>query len=73
MTEATAITDICYDCLERIFDFLDLKSLLCCAQSCKHLQMAAAAKFGHDFGKKTVFLEASYDKERLRLYNNNIS
>lgn len=50
--EAVAITNICYDCRERIFEFLNLESLLMLACTCKRLQVAAAAKFWHDFGKK---------------------
>lgn len=55
-TDAKRITDICYDCLEPIFNFLDLGSLLNVAQTCKQLQIAAAVKFGHDFGKKIIYL-----------------
>lgn len=40
------ITTICYDVLERIFDFLDLESLLNVADTCKRLRIAAIAKFG---------------------------
>lgn len=50
------ITIINYDCLERIFDFLDFEWLLNCVGTCKRLQIAAAAKFGDDFGKKSVWM-----------------
>lgn len=33
--DAKSITNICYDCIERIFDFLDLESLLNVANTCK--------------------------------------
>lgn len=52
--EPKSITNIYYDCLERIFDFLDLESLLNVAGTCKRLQIAAAAKFGDDHGQKYV-------------------
>lgn len=58
--EPAAITNIYYDCLERIFDFLDLESLLNVAKTCKRLQIAAAANFDDRFGKKIVEL---YDVE----------
>lgn len=51
-----ALNTLYYDCLERIFDFLDLTSLLNVAQTCKQLQSAAATKFGHQYGHKTVYL-----------------
>ena len=50
------ITNIYYDCLERIFDFLDLRSLLNVADTYKRLQIAAAAKFSDAYGKKPVHL-----------------
>lgn len=52
----TTITDICYDCLERIFDLLDIENLMNVAGTCKWLRIQAAQKFGHDFGKKKIFL-----------------
>lgn len=54
--EAKTITNIYYDCLERIFEFLDLKSLLNLAQTCKQLQIAAATKFGHEYGKGRIVI-----------------
>lgn len=54
-TEKT-ITNIYYDCLERIFDYLDLESLLSVAGTCKRLQVAAAAKFSDEFAHKSVHL-----------------
>lgn len=54
--EAKTITDICFECLERIFDFLDLESLLNVADTCKRLQMVAATKYGNNYGGKTIFL-----------------
>lgn len=52
--ETKALSNIYYDCLERIFDFLDLESLLNVADTCKHLQVAAAVKFAYDFGDALV-------------------
>lgn len=51
-----SITTIYHDCLDRIFDFLDLESLLNVAGTCKRLQIAAAAKFNDEHGKKSVSL-----------------
>ena len=34
---AKSLTNICYDCLERIFDYLDIESLLNVADTCKCL------------------------------------
>lgn len=58
--EPITLTNIYYDCLERIFDFLDLESLLNVAGTCKRLQIAAAAKFRDDFGGKTIKLNPFY-------------
>lgn len=44
-TELNTMTNICYELLNRIFDLLDLESLMNVAQTCKRLQIAAAAKF----------------------------
>lgn len=54
--EVKSITNICYDCLERIFDFLDLESLLNVAGTCKRLQIAAAAKYNDEYGPLPVHL-----------------
>lgn len=48
-----------YDVLERIFEFLDMESFLNLANTCKRLQIAAAAKFHDDFRKKKIVLEFS--------------
>lgn len=61
-----SITNINYDCLERIFDFMDLKDLLNTAQTCKRLQLAAAAKFGYEHGSKLVFFECEDDGFLIR-------
>lgn len=52
--QAKTLTNIYYDCLDRIFDFLDIESLLNVARTCKRLQIAAAAKFGDDSATDTV-------------------
>lgn len=54
--ELESITNINYDCLERISDFLDLENLLNLADTCKRLQIAAAAKFDNDHGNGKVYL-----------------
>lgn len=51
------ITNIYYDCLERILEFLDRESLLNLADTSKRMQIAAAAKFSDDFGKMTIQLK----------------
>lgn len=51
-----SITNIYYDCLEIIFDFLDLEDLLNVALTCKRLQTAAAAKFGEICGDQNVYI-----------------
>lgn len=50
------ITSIYYDCLEHIFDYLNFESLLSVAQTCRRLQIAAAAKFRDDFDGKRIEL-----------------
>lgn len=54
--EQVSITSIYYDCLERILDLLDLEDLLSVAQTCKRLQIAAAANFNDRYGKIAVNL-----------------
>lgn len=41
--QATSTTNIYYDCLEHISDFLNFESLLNVAQSCRRLQIGAAS------------------------------
>lgn len=53
-TTAARITNVYYDCLEQIFHFLELESLLNVTVTCKRRQIAAAAKFGDSFGKKLI-------------------
>lgn len=57
---AKTITNINYDCLEHIFDVLDKKNILNLAQTCKRLQIAAAAKFADDHGNKCIILHPFY-------------
>ena len=52
--EVKSITNIYYDCLERIFAFLDLENLLNVAQTCKRLQTAAAYNFYDRFGRNRI-------------------
>lgn len=54
--EPPALNNIFYDCLEQIFEFLDLASLLNVADTCKRLQAAASTKFGHDYGNRFIYL-----------------
>lgn len=55
--EKMTITNIYYDCLERIFDCLDFESLLNLADTCKRLQIGAAHYFGENFSEKCVILD----------------
>lgn len=50
------ITTICYDVLERIFDFLNVQSLLHIANTCERLRIAAATKFSADYGRNRVVM-----------------
>lgn len=63
--EPKTLTNIYYDCLERIFDFLDLVSILNVARTCKRLQIAAAPKFSDDYSKKRIILH-QFSIERKR-------
>lgn len=55
--ETKNITNICYDSLEHIFDFLDVISLLKVADTCKRLQIAAAVKFGDKHGEINIEID----------------
>lgn len=55
-TEAKAMANICTELLDRIFDFLDVKSLLSVADTCKRLQRVAVARFGAHFDNKYIWL-----------------
>lgn len=55
-SEVKSLTNIYYDCLERIFESLDLEDLLNVGRTCKQLKTAAAAKFADRYGTKTIFL-----------------
>lgn len=57
LDETKKITNICYDCLEHIFDFLDVESLLSLAHTCKRLQIGAAYYFGDEFGDRLIILD----------------
>lgn len=71
--EPKSITNIHYDCLERIFDFLDLESLLNLANTCKRLQIAAAANFGEVHGETRIGLYFdSYYEEGIHLFYSSI-
>lgn len=60
LDETKKITNICYDCLEHIFEFLDVESLLSLAETCKRLQIGAAQYFGDEFGDRLIILD-NYD------------
>lgn len=44
--DVKSLTSIYYDCLEKIFDHLEMGDLLNVAQTCKRLEIAAVATFG---------------------------
>lgn len=68
-TEPNSITGICFELLDRIFGFLDLKSLTNVAQTCKHLQNAAATIFEHRYGEVHVILKLGGSKHMHNDYN----
>lgn len=70
-SKANAITDLCHELLERIFDFLDFESLLNVGKTCKRLQSAAAAKFAHDIGERAVILHLNRKNEYGSFHVNN--
>lgn len=53
-TESNPMENICNEIVERIFDYLDVKSLLNVAETCKRFQTIAATRFGHRFGDKPI-------------------
>lgn len=55
-SESNSLSNICYDVLERIFDYLDLECLMHMAGTCKRLQSAAAIIFGKRYGNKHIYL-----------------
>lgn len=57
VAETKAITNIYYDCLERIFEYLDLESVLSCADTCKRLKIGAAQFFSDEFGDRLIVLD----------------
>lgn len=73
--EQVSITNICFDCLEHIFDFLDLQSLLNVAGTCKWLQHVAVNKFGQRYRKKRVYLDLSNPHARswIHVHRNEIN
>lgn len=57
------ITNICNELIDRIFDFLDITSLLNVAGTCKRFQMAAFVNFGQKCATKKVHFIR--DKQKL--------
>lgn len=58
VVEKKRITNIHYDCLERIFELLDVESLLSLADTCKRMQIGAAQYFGDEFGDRLIVLDS---------------
>lgn len=58
----TKITDVNSDCLEKIFEYLDIDDLLHVADSNKWLQISAGSVFCHKFGQQKVQLTDIYPK-----------
>lgn len=67
-----SITNINYNRLERIFDLLDLEALLNLAQTCKRLQIAAAAKFSDEHGNKAIVIQRWIHVNRFRIIRDTI-
>lgn len=57
---ATILTDINADCLQSIFNFLNLRDLLNVADANKYIKSAADSLFVRNFGKKTIFLRVMF-------------
>lgn len=55
-TESNPMENICTEIVERIFDYLDVQSLLNVAETCKRFQKIAAGRFGHRFGDKAIYM-----------------
>lgn len=55
-TSNKIITDMNFDCLEKIFKCLDQNDLINVAESNKHLRSAAKLSFKSKFGKKQMIL-----------------
>lgn len=76
--EAASIENICYELLERIFEFLDPHSLLKVAGTCKRLQILATEKYAQKYGDKPVCLisntKSCFDRKIMdvRLHNDYI-
>lgn len=59
-TETKTITNIYYDCLERIFEYLDIESSLNVAGTCKRLQIGAAHYFSEKFSNMEIMLHEAH-------------
>lgn len=70
--KTTSITDVCYDCLERIFNHLDLESLLMVARTCNRLQVEAAEKFASQYGRKLISLCPYSDIKDVCVYDDKV-
>ncbi|XP_055306465.1 uncharacterized protein LOC129570773 [Sitodiplosis mosellana] len=67
--ETMKLTDLNFDCLENILEYLELVDLLNAADSCKRLNKAAELVFDRKHGKKTVsFGEMQISTLRLVKY-----
>lgn len=56
----TKLTDVNTDCLQIVFNYLNLRDLLNIADANKHLKSAAEFVFARFFGKKTIFLRVMF-------------
>lgn len=72
-SEVKSITNIYYVCLERIFDFLDLKDLLNVADTCNRLQIAATAYFSDEYGNKRITLNPYRSSNVIEVYEDEIN
>lgn len=65
----TKLTDVNTDCLQIVFNYLNLRDLLNIADANKYVKSAAELIFVRIFGKKTIFLRVmfAYSEEMLEM------
>lgn len=56
----TKLTDVNIDCLQHIFNYLNLRDLLTIADANKSLRLAADEIFSRNYRKKTIFLRIMF-------------
>lgn len=69
------ITDVNYDCLEHMGNFLNLEDMLALAQSNKHMKYAVDINFARKYSKLVVRIGACSDtlnKKRFQMVDNHL-